>query len=361
MNNLKYVQRLTDRYGKERYYFRVRNQNFGRLPGEEGSIEFLEAYRKYYAELEAKGMPGPPGRPSKASAPLTGRAAELAFLPGSISWFVERYLVSREYGDFAAMTQVNYRAHLDVIRADIGAVPLHDVDTENLDFYIAGVYRQRGASAADQHLRLISNLWEFAKGFAEFKRKGKSNPTREARKYYRVKNPHLPWPKDLQEHFLAKASSSLVLAYHLLLYTGQRRGDVVAMKWTDIEGGRIKVRQEKTGEQLSLRIHVKLLAELSNNARVHECILTHKWGKPYTSNSLTHRVKEVLRAIGAEDYTLHGLRKNAGVALAENQATVSEIMSVLGHKSPKMAMYYVKEANKITLNDSAMDKWERAG
>ena len=56
----------------------------------------------------------------------------------------------------------------------------------------------------------------------------------------------------------------------------------------------------------------------------------------------------------------HGLRKSAGVRLAEAGASVQQIMTVLGHRSPKMALYYCAQASKRELSDEAMKLWERA-
>jgi hypothetical protein len=49
--------------------------------------------------------------------------------------------------------------------------------------------------------------------------------------------------------------------------------------------------------------------------------LREKWGRRYGARSLSLRIREVLRKIGADGYTTHGLRKNAGISLAENGAT----------------------------------------
>ena len=62
--------------------------------------------------------------------------------------------------------------------------------------------------------------------------------------------------------------------------------------------------------------------------------------------SLSLRIRETLRAMGHGEYTTHGLRKNAGIMLAENGATVPQIMAALGHKTPKMALYYCRLANQ---------------
>lgn len=53
--------------------------------------------------------------------------------------------------------------------------------------------------------------------------------------------------------------------------------------------------------------------------------------------------------------TTHGLRKNAGIMLAENGATVPQIMAALGHKTPKMALHYFRLANQKKLADQSAD------
>jgi len=44
--------------------------------------------------------------------------------------------------------------------------------------------------------------------------------------------------------------------------------------------------------------------------------------------------------------------------LALAGCNVPEIMAVLGHKSPKMAIFYVQQADKIRLGETATAKWE---
>ena len=46
--------------------------------------------------------------------------------------------------------------------------------------------------------------------------------------------------------------------------------------------------------------------------------------------------------------------------LAEAGAEVMEIMSVLGHKSPKMAMFYCDQARQSRMNENAVAKWDAA-
>jgi integrase len=153
----------------------------------------------------------------------------------------------------------------------------------------------------------------------------------------------------------------------LAMYTGQRRSDIIKMKWADFDQGAakrratIKVVQQKTGEKITMAVHKQLLAFLRGiNDCESEFILTNQWGRPFTASSITCAVKDQLIANEDKKYTLRGLRKNAGIALAEAGASVPQIMAVLGHKTPTMAIYYVREANKAKLNSAAVDLWEKA-
>ena len=223
----------------------------------------------------------------------------------------------------------------------------------------AGIEREHGASVADQQINLISNLWEFAKGFKEFKRKGRMNPTLDAKRHYRAGEGHQPWPDELIERFEETAKAPLLLAITVLRYSAQRGGDCIAMRRSDFNGERIRVVQEKTGAPLWLKCPKPLREALETAPYVSEYILNSIWKRPYAnSTTLGHAIERHLKKIGIKGYTMHGLRKNAAVELAEAGATVEELMAVLGHKTPKMALYYCKLASQRRINDNATVKWD---
>jgi integrase len=329
-----------------RIYFRI-NGKRQRVLGDEGSAEFNAAYDALIA-----GRLAPKPRREIRQAPNG---------PGSIGWFIEKYLASDYFigrdgraPKFSAGTQLNYRPALESIRTTLGPARLADLTPDNVDVYLAKVQRAHSPSVAMCHKVLLSNLWKFARGFAEFKRNGKTNPTADAGSIYTVEQEHEPWPDDVQDRFLAACDKNLYLAFHLLLCTGQRVSDVVAMKWADYNGTHFKLTQIKTDTEMWIKAPKKLGELLARTERVHDNILTHKWRKPYTRDSLGHRIKDVLIANGDDKYTTHGLRKNAGIMLAENGATVPQIMAALGHTTPKLALYYCRLAQQKTLNDQAV-------
>jgi integrase len=338
IDRTKYLDRINGRTylrrGRKRY----------RLP-DEGTPEFDAAYDAAMGCLARK------------SRQPTNRGHQ----PGTIAWFVEKYLASDWFvgrdgraPTFSKGTQLNYRPALGAICALIGPARLSDLDPDAVDMYLAKVTREHSPSVAALHKILLSNLWKFARGFAEFKRHGRTNPTADAINIYRVEQEHEPWPDDVQDRFLAACDANLYLAFHLLLCTGQRVSDVVKMKWADFDGERFKLVQQKTETPLWIKAPRKLLDLLARTEHVHDNVLTHKWGRPYTRDSLGHRIKEVLIDNGDGRYTTHGLRKSAGIMLAENQATVPMIMAALGHTTPKLALYYCRLAQQRTLNDQAV-------
>ena len=139
---------------------------------------------------------------------------------------------------------------------------LVDLDQEAVEVYTAQIAREHGNSAADDQIAMISNLWQFAaKEFpAEFKRKGRINPTYRIERHYKHDGEgHLVWPDEVIEAFDTGCPWHLKFVRMGLHYTGQRGGDVVKMKWTDFDGKRIYVVQEKTGKKLWLNCPKPLL------------------------------------------------------------------------------------------------------
>ena len=66
---------------------------------------------------------------------------------------------------------------------------------------------------------LLGVLWDYAAEFCKVPLG--VNPAHGLRKAHENKNPHEPWPAEVIEAFLNKASEPLRLALYLLLFTGR--------------------------------------------------------------------------------------------------------------------------------------------
>ena len=67
-----------------------------------------------------------------------------------------------------------------------------------------------------------------------------------------------------------------------------------------------------------------------------------------------------MREMGVNGYAIHGLRKNAAVALADAGCDAFEIAAITGHQTLGMVAHYAKGRDQRRRARSAMDKLERA-
>jgi integrase len=146
------------------------------------------------------------------------------------------------------------------------------------------------------------------------------------------------------------------LAFTLLLYTAQRRGDVVRMGRQHIHDGLLSVRQSKTGAVLKIPVHPELKAVLDATPSEHLTFLTTAAGRPFTSDGFGHWFLAMCKAAGLHGLSAHGLRKAACRRLAEAGCTAHEIMSVSGHVSLKEVQRYTIAADQACMARAAMEK-----
>ncbi|MBR0975783.1 tyrosine-type recombinase/integrase [Bradyrhizobium japonicum] len=364
-----YLYRQPQANGTCYVYFRdPRNRKLTRLPDDETSEEFAEAYDPLLRAVKQANAP----RPAPRSKDQLGRwknprdykiDPKIIFRPGSVGWFIDKYKTS----DFGMLklspgTQYNYGFALDLMKKEIGTAILHDLNQRNIDVYTSGIADQKGGAVADQQRSLITNLWHFAKRFAEFRPGDKLCPTIGAIQHYEHDGVGiLAWPDNVYDAAVTKARRHLVEIISGLRYTGQRGSDLVNMRWDDYDGRRINVVQQKTGERIWIHCPAPLKKMLDTMTRYDAVyIFTSNWKRPYKhAGTLGTAIRNLVqKKLKFADYSMHGLRKNAGMELALAGCSVPEIMAVLGHQSPKMAMFYVKQADKVRLGETATAKLE---
>src|SRR5262249_2861774 len=151
------------------------------------------------------------------------------------------------------------------------------------------------------------------------------------------------------------------LALALLLYTAQRRSDVVRMGRQHIKGGVLTVRPKKTetttGVTLAIPVHPHLQAVLEATPSEHLTFLVTTTGKPYSPNHFSETFREWCDAAGLpKRCTAHGLRKAACRRLAEAGCSANEIMAMSGHATMKELVRYTKAADQARLARNALAK-----
>jgi integrase len=147
------------------------------------------------------------------------------------------------------------------------------------------------------------------------------------------------------------------LAYALLLYTGQRGGDVVRMLRSDIKNGVIRVVQGKTGVELSITIHAALERAIKAGPTNGVYLVGDKNGAPTSRRFLSALIHSAAREAGLPSHCkAHGLRKAIMRRLAEHGAATKELQAVSGHKSLAEVQRYTEAASQAKLNRAAIEK-----
>jgi integrase len=136
--------------------------------------------------------------------------------------------------------------------------------------------------------------------------------------------PYAPWPWSVIEIVRDRAPPELWWVAAVALYSGQRQGDVLRMKWSDIRDGHMSVVQEKTGTHVEVPIHRDLAVVLASIPKRSIFILTSSKAAPWTGDGFRTswgRMAERLKLDAG--LVFHGLRKSAVVMLLEAGCTDS--------------------------------------
>lgn len=139
----------------------------------------------------------------------------------------------------------------------------------------------------------------------------------------------------------------VVLAWH----TGQRRGDLVRLRWSDYDGRVLRLVQGKTGVALVLPVPAGLRAELDTWKRDASTltILADAGGKPWNATYLSSALGRALDRLGMRGLNVHGLRKLRATELADAGATTHEIAAITGHRTLGMVAHYTRDADQERL------------
>jgi integrase len=337
----KYVHGFIDRHGKPRFYFRRAGFKKVPLPGLPWSSQFMQAYEQ-----------------AVAGQPAVDVGAK-RIKPGSMRALAVSYFQSVDYRSMQARTQRVYRGIIERFCEQA------DKDGNKFGDKRAALLRREHVvrlitikadkpEAANQFRKVLRAMMSHA---VEIGLRA-DNPTRDVRAI-RVKSEGFhSWTDDEIAQFEGRhpVGSRARLAFTLLLYTGQRRSDVVRMGWQQVRNGVLTVRQEKTGAKLSIPVHPTLQTTLGNTRTDNMTFLTTQFGKPFTSNGFGNWFRDQCNAAGLPQCSAHGLRKAAARRLAEAGCTAHEIASITGHASLKQVTHYTRAADQGRLASAAMEK-----
>jgi integrase len=334
---LRHVHRLKHRDGSPRYLLRVPGCRAVTLPGQPGSPVFMDAYHR---AIEAAAAP----------------AQRLA--TGSLDALAVSYYASPAFAGLRASTAAAYRRLVEELRVGYGKRPVRLLEPRHIRDMIAA--KSAHPTAANHRLRMLRALMAHAVQAGIIR----TDPTAGVeRMRYRTDGYHT-WTEAEIAAFQARwpPGTRERLAFALLLYTGQRRSDVVRMgrahlRLVTVDGRQvqvIEVAQVKTGRRMLIPVHAALAAEIEATPRDLLPFLRTSFGKPYSPRGFYNQFCAWATDAGLPPgRSPHGLRKAAGRRLAEAGATAHQIMSILG-VSLQTAVIYTRQAEQMAMAVAGM-------
>lgn len=342
---LKYVHQWVDKRNggaKARYYFRRPGFKRIPLPGLPGSPEFMEAYQ---AALASQALPRPMIGASRTKA-------------GSIAALVVSYFSSPQFLGLAPATQQTYRLILEKFRAAHGDKPVALLTRQHINAMLG--QRVATPAAANHWLRLVTAMMAYAveEGWR------KDDPTRGIKRVKNRSDGFHTWTEGEIAMFEARhpIGSKARLALALLLYTAQRRSDVVRMGRQHIRDGAVHVRQQKTGATLAIPLHPALATIIEATPSEHLTFLTTSFGKSFTAPGFGNWFRERCNEANLPRHcAAHGLRKAACRRLAEAGCSANVIAAISGHATLTEVARYTKAAAQELLARQGMAAITRTG
>jgi integrase len=333
---LDYVDEYIDRTGKVRRYFRKGGKRLGVLPGAPGSAEFMAAYQGFLTQQPA---------------PVIKQQAA-----GSFAKLVTDFYASGMFkNDTRESSRRIYRGILNNLVKKHGHRSVAAITPEAIERIIQRIGDDHPAMA-----NLTRSIMRRLMKFAVKQKLLTVNPTADIERFKVGK--HHTWSDAELRQFEArwKIGTRERLAYALLLYTGQRGGDVVKMTRAHIADGMINVVQQKTGAELWIPIHLELTRTMKGYPAKGLTLIGDVAGRPIGRPALTALMRKAIDQAGLPGRCRpHGLRKAALRLLAEAGCTAKQIAAISGHKSLREIERYVEAADQKKLAQDAMGKLKR--
>jgi len=285
--------------------------------------------------------------------------------PGTLGLLFVSYKASAVYTDLAPATKVGYGRMMNILQ------PLHEMPLVELTPQFIAQMRDklaesRGRRLANYVMAVVSVACEHGKEHGILS----ENPVSGVKRVRRARNlaqPNRPWTREERQIVLEHVSPQLRVPVALAMFTGLRKGDVLALPKSAIRNGRITRRTGKTGYDLSLPVHpdlVRLLAAAPPHGAM--TIAATSAGTPWTVTGFN---SSFIKAIGRlresgkveSGLTFHGLRHTVGTLLVEVGCDIDTVRRWLGQKTLAMAIHYSEAADTSRRMKNVLAKFDPLG
>ena len=312
---LRYVTARRNRDGSLRWYWVRRGQPVVRLPDDEN------ARVQRAAELNAE---------ADGASPVTRHER------GTVAWAVDTYRASEAFTGLSSASRRAYGRWMQRLEEKQGHRRLSELTRGNIKALIASIDSPGGK----RHMAaVLARIVEVARDHEYL-----MHNTTDRLRIPAPNKRNTIWLPEHEEAFSTACGTDrhrdmMRLALAMLLYTGQRPGDVLRMTWAHYDGQAISVAsQQKTGARVEVACHRDLKTLLDGAKRTANGlnIVAMPGGQPWRREYFTERFGKIKARAGLAGHRAADCRRTAVVRLFEVEATEAEIASITGHSIAKV-------------------------
>lgn len=185
-----------------------------------------------------------------------------------------------------------------------------------------------------------------------------SNPCIGVRRHAEKKRDRYVTNAELQA-LLAHCSEYMSVIFEMCYLTGQRIGDVLAIRLSDISEAGIEFRQQKTGSKLIVTMTpdiqgvIDRAKALPRKVRGMTLFCTRGGGKPVSYGTVKDAFAKVRKAAGIADVTIHDLRAKS---LTDADGEGKDAQKLGGHTDSRMTARYLRGKKPTTAQAPNMPK-----
>jgi integrase len=206
---------------------------------------------------------------------------------------------------------------------------------------------KRSGATVNRYIAALSHALSFA---VKERRLLERNPVSDIRRKTEPRGRTRFLSDDDRSRLLKACAESEWPALHALVLlaitTGARKGELIRLKWDDIDlkRGRALVSETKNDEARTLPVAGKALEALRalklNDSARSDYLFPQPSGLPGPYEHFDSHWYAALRAAGIDDFHFHDLRHTTASMLAAQGASLLEIADALGHKTLVMVKRY---------------------
>ncbi|MFN7224436.1 MAG: tyrosine-type recombinase/integrase [Paracoccaceae bacterium] len=282
---------------------------------------------------------------------------------GTLQSLINAYQRAPAFTDLMPGTQADYARRIRKIETAFGDMPLAAI----ADPRVRGEFLQwrddlaaKGPREADYCFAVLARVLSWAHD----RRTIPTNPCERPGRLSSGSRADAVWTDAQIEALLAVASPQVALMVHLAVNTGQRQGDLRTLPWSAYDGQSIRLRQSKTGRNLTIPVTADLarILDATKQAKRRAVqICTTSRGTPWTADGFKTSFGKTRDAAQIEGLTFHDFRGTTVLRLAAAGCTVPEIAAITGHalKDAETILDRHYLSRDRSLGESAISKLEK--